>query len=87
MPTRNVIITTQQAALIEDLVKSGRYKSASDVMREGLRLLQSKEAIEAARIQGLRLAISESELAIQTGDLVDYSREWLDTLDRQNPGI
>ena len=39
MPTRNVVLTDRQEALIEALVQSGRYQNASEVMREGLRLV------------------------------------------------
>ncbi|MBV9290137.1 MAG: type II toxin-antitoxin system ParD family antitoxin, partial [Hyphomicrobiales bacterium] len=40
MPTRNVVLTERQTALVESLVKSGRYQNASEVLREGLRLLE-----------------------------------------------
>jgi antitoxin ParD1/3/4 len=38
---------------IEDSVKSGRYSSASDVIRAGLRLLEAEEAkLRTALIEG-----------------------------------
>lgn len=37
MPTRNVVLTDHQASLVEQLVTSGRYQNASEVLREGLR--------------------------------------------------
>ena len=40
---RNVALTEEQNALIEQLVVSGRYASASEVVRDGLRLLQREE--------------------------------------------
>lgn len=40
---RNVALTDEQNALVERLVKSGRYASASEVVRDGLRLLQDDE--------------------------------------------
>jgi antitoxin ParD1/3/4 len=40
---RNVALTDEQDALVERLVKSGRYASASEVVRDGLRLLQREE--------------------------------------------
>jgi antitoxin ParD1/3/4 len=40
---RNVSLTDEQDALVERLVQSGRYASASEVVRDGLRLLQRDE--------------------------------------------
>jgi antitoxin ParD1/3/4 len=57
MPTRNVVLTDHQAELIEKLVDSGRYQNASEVLREGLRLVESREAEDRARLEALRKAI------------------------------
>ena len=38
MPTRNVVLTEHQAALVENLVIRGRYQNASEVVRDALRL-------------------------------------------------
>ena len=54
MPTRNVVLTERQETLIESLVQSGRYQNASEVMREGLRLVENREAEEAAKLSALR---------------------------------
>ncbi len=67
MPTRNVVITSQQEAMIADLVTIGRYKNASEVLREGLRLLERREVEDTARIDGLRSAIDEAESSISAG--------------------
>ena len=56
MPTRNVVLTEHQAALVEQLVESGRYQNASEVLREGLRLIESREAEEKTRLKALREA-------------------------------
>src|SRR5208282_4821711 len=56
MPTRNVVLTDQQAVMIERLVHSGRYQNASEVLRDGLRLVQQREAEEKARLAALRQA-------------------------------
>jgi antitoxin ParD1/3/4 len=58
VPTRNVVLTEQQAAMIERLVHSGRYQNASDVMRDGLRLVRQREAEDKARIAALRQVAS-----------------------------
>jgi antitoxin ParD1/3/4 len=44
MVTRNVVITDQQAELIETLISNGRYQNASEVLRAGLRLVEREEA-------------------------------------------
>jgi antitoxin ParD1/3/4 len=56
MPTRNVVLTDYQTELVERLVASGRYQNASEVLREGLRLLESREAEERVRLKALREA-------------------------------
>jgi antitoxin ParD1/3/4 len=56
MPTRNVVLTEHHEEVIERLVESGRYQNASEVMREGLRLIEQREAREAAKLKALREA-------------------------------
>jgi antitoxin ParD1/3/4 len=56
VPTRNVVLTEQQAAMIERLVQAGRYQNASEVLRDGLRLVQQREAEDKARLVALRKA-------------------------------
>lgn len=56
MPTRNVVLTEHQTELIERLVSTGRYQNASEVLREGLRLIESREWEERARLDALREA-------------------------------
>ncbi len=57
MPTRNVVLTDHQADLVERLVASGRYQNASEVLREGLRLIEARDAEEEARLEALRAAV------------------------------
>lgn len=44
MPTRNIVLTDQQALWVQDMVDTGRYQNASEVLRAGLRLLQHAES-------------------------------------------
>lgn len=41
MPTRNVVLMDSQAEFVEQMVASGHYQIASEVLREGLRLVQA----------------------------------------------
>jgi antitoxin ParD1/3/4 len=57
MPTRNVVLTDRQAELVEKLVSSGRYQNASEVLRDGLRLVERRDAEEVIRLKALREAV------------------------------
>jgi antitoxin ParD1/3/4 len=57
MPTHNVVITERQASFVKRMVTDGRYQNASEVLREGLRLVEQREAENAAKLQALREAI------------------------------
>ena len=81
MPTRNVVLTEQQADLVEELVRSGRYQNASEVLRDGLRLVQRREAEEAVKLEALRRALDEAEAAVAGGDVYNYSPTLLDEID------
>lgn len=56
MPTCNVVLTEHQATFVEQLVASGRYRNVSEVLREGLRLIETRETEEAARLAALQEA-------------------------------
>ncbi len=67
MPTRNVVLTDHQAELVERLVREGRYQNASEVMREGLRLVEDKEEDVRARVKALREAARVGIADIEDG--------------------
>lgn len=71
---RNVSLTDEQDALVERLVKSGRYATASEVIRDGLRLLQRDEEsrlMEKWLVEGLE---PNEEASLPSG-LLDRARE------------
>ena len=45
-------------AFVQRLVRSGRFASASVVVRDGLRLIEEREAEREARLEGLRTEIA-----------------------------
>jgi antitoxin ParD1/3/4 len=50
---------THYETFIRDLLASGRYASASEVVRDGLRLLEHREKQQEAKIEALRNAIGQ----------------------------
>ncbi|WP_149537930.1 type II toxin-antitoxin system ParD family antitoxin [Siccirubricoccus phaeus] len=75
MPTRNVVITDHQAALLDRLVAEGRYQNASEVLREGLRLVEEREERFRAKLEAFKAAIAEGERAIAEGRYVDLETD------------
>lgn len=65
----NVSLTPELEQLVTDKVRTGMYQTASEVVREGLRLL--KERDEAI---GLRAGIRAGFDAIDRGECEDYDQ-------------
>ena len=68
MPTRNAVLTDHQEKVIDTLVGSGRYQNASEVLREGLRLVEQREAKDAAKLKALRKAAGAGFNALDRGE-------------------
>ncbi|MGD9814424.1 MAG: type II toxin-antitoxin system ParD family antitoxin [Hyphomonadaceae bacterium] len=73
MATRNVVLTERQEELIEELVRSGRYQNASEVLREGLRMIEQREAEDAAKLAALREAARAGAASIDAGEVRAFS--------------
>ena len=91
MPTRNVVLTDHQAHFVEQLVTSGRYQSASEVLREGLRLVERRESEDDMRLAALREATRIGIADIDAGafrgfDSADALGRHLATLTSEEPG-
>lgn len=53
----NIHLTPQLEALVRSKVESGLYNSASEVIREALRLLDEQERLREIRLEELRKAL------------------------------
>lgn len=67
----NVSLTQKLEKFVQKKVASGLYTSASEVVREGLRLLEEQERLKKARLQEVREKVEEGWAAAQHGNLVD----------------
>ena len=87
MPTRNVVLTDHQAELVDTLVRSGRYQNASEVLREGLRLVERSAAEDAARLDALKNAAETGWSDLDAGRYADVEEdelgEFIGTLGRR----
>lgn len=54
MPTRNINLSDRYDQFVDELVTSGRYSNASEVMRAGLRILEEQTHEENEKIKALR---------------------------------
>lgn len=72
MPTRNVVLTDHQTQFIEQLVTSGRYQNASEVLREGLRMVERRESEDEMRLSALREAARIGTADIEASAFRDF---------------
>lgn len=83
MPT-SVALTPHFESLTQRLVSSGKYNNVSEIVRDGLRLLESREQEEAAKLKALREAAKIGFTDIQRGNFVSLdNRQDIETFVRQ----
>ncbi len=54
----NISLTRELEQLVQDKVRTGMYLSASEVVREGLRLLEERDSLRRAQLMSLRKKIA-----------------------------
>lgn len=79
MPTRNVDLTEHFDEFIDAGVSSGRYRDASEVVREGLRMLEQRESENHAKLEWLRQAAKEGFDEIDRGEGIAF--DFMEELD------
>jgi antitoxin ParD1/3/4 len=69
--TVNISLTPELAAFLQSRVKSGRYQTTSEVVREALRLLQHQEKEREAGLKQLKAKLQRGAVQAQRGELLD----------------
>lgn len=69
--TVNISITPELAAFLQSRVRSGRYQTTSEVVREGLRLLQRQETERDEAFRQLRVKLKRGAAQAEAGQLLD----------------
>ncbi len=66
--TMNVSLTPELEDFVNDKVKTGLYNSASEVVRESLRLLRRQDGLEKLQLDELRREIQSSIKQMDAGE-------------------
>jgi antitoxin ParD1/3/4 len=84
MPTRNISLIAEQDAFIDEMLKSGEYRNASEALRDAIRALQQRRAIDALKLQRLRRSIDAGLADLERDDYEEVDdadlEDWLDRL-------
>lgn len=65
--TMNVSLPSEMEARVRELVASGLYGSASEVIREALRLFEAYQAVQTSILAALKLDIGQGLIDVQAG--------------------
>jgi antitoxin ParD1/3/4 len=71
MPTRNISLTKQQDAFVEEIVRSGEYQNASEAMRAAVRALQLRRREDALRLERLRAELQLGIDDLERGNYIE----------------
>ncbi len=80
MPTRNINLTEHFDRFVEAEVGSGRFGNASEVVREGLRLMERRNREDQARLAWLLGAVKEGIAQLERGEGMEFGS--IESLDR-----
>ena len=69
--TRNIALTPHLDRFVQSKIESGRYQSASEVVRDGLRLLEEREQDRQQSLAKLRQDIEAGWQQSERGEVVD----------------
>ena len=71
----NVSLTPELEELVNEKVRSGMYHSASEVIREGLRLLKEQDEVRKFRLGQLSVEVDAGIGQIERGNYTDYNAD------------
>ena len=73
MPTMNVNLTPEMAEFVAQELAGGDYASASELVRDALRLLRRDRDLEAAKAEILKRQVELAIVQAERGDFSDRS--------------
>lgn len=78
MPTRNIQLTDEQDAFVEEVIRAGKYENASEAMRDAVRGLQHRIQADELKLDLLRTQLQAGLDALDNGRLTDIEDADLD---------
>ncbi len=78
----NVSLTPELENIVESKVKGGMYNSASEVVREGLRLLQQRDEMREKKLESLRIEIQKGIDDLEAGRYQDGEKAMAEVKER-----
>lgn len=79
----HVSLTPELDQYVHDKVASGRYNSASEVVREALRTLQEYDAVKREQLEAVRQKIQAGLDSLERGDAVLADSELMEGIKRR----
>jgi antitoxin ParD1/3/4 len=79
----NVSLTKELEKYVHQKVESGLYSSASEVIREGLRILQERDELRGDRLEKLRQEIALGIEDADQGKLSPFDEETLQEIEAE----
>lgn len=76
----NVSLTPELEQYVQEKIATGMYYSASEVVREGLRLLQERDQLQQIRLQELR---QEIQAGLDSGEATPLNMQAIKAKARQ----
>jgi antitoxin ParD1/3/4 len=80
----NVHLTPEVEQLVQTKVRSGRYNSASEVVREALRLMEKKDELRTLQLRELRTRVDRGLAEVERGEGADgekFMKRLIDNLE------
>ncbi len=83
----NISLTPELESLVQEKVKSGMYHTASEVIREALRLMQEQDQFRQIKLENLRKEIAVALEQVERGKVYPWDPEKMKKEARTRKGI
>lgn len=79
----NVHLSPALAEMVKEQVGAGRYASASEVVREALRLFEERESLRAMRLEALRANVQAAIEQADRGETEPFDERDLEDIEKR----